>query len=59
MQDIILMQDSPKFNILPIGLENSMWNNTNILILYEIMSKSYNLKKMNNLYYICNVRICS
>lgn len=39
-----------KFNILPIGLENSMWNNTNILTIYEIMSKQYLLSKTKNLY---------
>lgn len=42
--------ENNKFNILPIGLENSMWNSSNILTLYEIMSKSYLLSKTKNLY---------
>ena len=43
-------ENKDKFNILPIGLENSMWNPSNILTLYEIMSKNYLLSKTNNLY---------
>jgi hypothetical protein len=42
--------ETNKFNILPIGLENSMWNSSNILTLYEIMSKNYLLSKTKNLY---------
>lgn len=42
--------DTYKFNLLPIGVQNMMWNENGILNLYKVMSKTYNVKKVNNLY---------
>ena len=36
--------------LLPIGIANSMWAHGNLIDLYTISSKSYLLKKTNNLY---------
>lgn len=39
-----------KFNLLPIGVENSMWKENGILDLYKKMSKMYNIEKNKNIY---------
>lgn len=48
-----------KFNILPIGLANSMWPHGDTLGVYEIMSKTYYLNKSKNLYININPKTFS
>lgn len=39
-----------KFNIIPIGIANNCFTHGNILSLYEIMSQTYYLNKVQNIY---------
>ena len=45
-----------KFELLPIGLANSMWNHGNMLSLYRIMSETYLFEKTKNLYININTK---
>ena len=42
--------NSPKVNLLPIGLANSMWPHGNLLEFYKTMKNTYMLKKSKNIY---------
>ena len=39
-----------KFKLIPIGIANSMFEHGNLLYLYEVISKTYYIKKQNHLY---------
>jgi hypothetical protein len=49
-QNINCEYSGSKFELLPIGLANSMFGHGDILSLYETMSKTYYLSKTKNLY---------
>jgi hypothetical protein len=42
--------ESPKVNLLPIGLANSMWPHGNMLEFYNVMKETYMYKKSNGIY---------
>lgn len=46
----ITFYNPEKFHLLPIGIANSMFNHGDLLSLYEVMSKTYYMKKNKNLY---------
>ena len=49
-QNINCKFNSKKFELLPIGLANSMFGHGDVLSLYETMSKNYYKSKTRNLY---------
>lgn len=46
----------PRFNLLPIGIANSMFNHGDLISLYTVMSQTYYKKKTHNLYININPR---
>jgi hypothetical protein len=46
----------PRFNLLPIGIANSMFTHGDLISLYSIMSETYYKKKIRHLYININPR---